>query len=73
VSLWAADASGAAIGDVAAQAPARLALVLGNEGNGLSAEARARSAATVALPLAGGVESLNVAVAAGILLYGLGL
>jgi TrmH family RNA methyltransferase len=72
VTLWAADASGEAIGDVATRAPARLALVLGNEGNGLSAAARERSVTTVALPLAGGVESLNVAVAAGILLHALG-
>ena len=49
--------------------PGRVALVVGNEGAGLSAEARVRAKRTVSLPIAGDVESLNVAVATGILLY----
>jgi tRNA G18 (ribose-2'-O)-methylase SpoU len=49
--------------------PARLALVVGNEGAGLSAQARARLDAVVALPIGPAVESLNVAVATGIFLY----
>jgi TrmH family RNA methyltransferase len=69
IALWAADAAGAPIGDVAAEPPSRVALVLGNEGNGLSDEARARATAMVALPISREVESLNVAVAAGIFLY----
>ena len=48
--------------------PSRLALVVGNEGGGLTDEARGRIERPVALPIAD-VESLNVAVAAGILLY----
>ena len=67
LAVWGADASGQPIDSVAA--PARLALVVGNEGAGLSAEARQRTTALVALPLAPIVESLNVAVATGILLY----
>jgi TrmH family RNA methyltransferase len=67
MALWAADAAGAPLG--AAPAPARLGLVVGNEGAGLSAEARARADHTVALSIASTVESLNVAVATGILLY----
>jgi TrmH family RNA methyltransferase len=65
--LWGADARGtpAARG----LAPRRLALAVGNEGNGLSADVRAAASQLVALPLAEPVESLNVAVAAGILLY----
>jgi tRNA G18 (ribose-2'-O)-methylase SpoU len=47
----------------------RVALVVGNEGAGLSAGVRARCHRLVAVPMAGGTESLNVAVAAGILLY----
>jgi tRNA G18 (ribose-2'-O)-methylase SpoU len=43
--------------------------VLGNEGGGLRDESRRRCARTVGLPIADAVESLNVAVAAGILLY----
>lgn len=46
-----------------------IALVLGNEGNGISRELLAQAAELVKLPMAGSVESLNVAVAAGILLY----
>ena len=47
-----------------------LALVLGNEGAGVERRASARRRdRRVAIPLAPGVESLNVAVAAGILLY----
>lgn len=65
--LWAADASGTPLGST--PAPARLALVVGNEGAGLSAEARERADGIVALPIAQAVESLNVAVATGILLY----
>ena len=50
-------------------APAALALVVGNEGAGLSDAARAALARRVAIPIAPDVESLNVAVAAGILLH----
>ena len=47
----------------------RVALVVGNEGAGLSGETRARADHTVGLKLSPGVESLNVAVATGILLH----
>jgi TrmH family RNA methyltransferase len=65
VPLWAADARG----EPPVGAPERLALAVGNEGAGLSASVRQAATRVVALPLAAGVESLNVAVAAGILLY----
>jgi TrmH family RNA methyltransferase len=65
VPLWAADTRG----EPPTGAPPRLALAVGNEGAGLSAPVRQAAARAVALPLAAGVESLNVAVAAGILLY----
>lgn len=67
VALWGADASGQALATL--QAPARLALVVGNEGAGLSDDARARADLLAALPIGSMVESLNVAVATGILLY----
>ena len=67
VALWVADAGGTALG--LTPAPARLALVVGNEGAGVSADARARAEHLVALPISPGIESLNVAVATGILLY----
>jgi TrmH family RNA methyltransferase len=47
----------------------RLALVLGTEGRGLSPEALEASTLKVTVPLAGGVDSLNVAAAAAVLLY----
>jgi TrmH family RNA methyltransferase len=67
VELWSTDAQGSAL--AAEAAPQRLAVAVGNEGSGLSPEVRERSRRTVSLPLAGGSESLNVAVAAGIILY----
>ena len=48
--------------------PARLALLLGNEGDGLSAAAAASADVLVRIPMNTGVDSLNVAVAAGIAL-----
>lgn len=44
-------------------------LVMGNEGAGIGEALAARAARRVGIPLAAGVESLNVAVAAGILLH----
>jgi TrmH family RNA methyltransferase len=44
-------------------------LVLGNEQKGLSAEQISACAVTVSLPMKGRVSSLNLAVAAGVLLY----
>ena len=67
LELWAADVSGAPVRSLAP--PARLGLIVGNEGSGLSSLARTRADHLVALPIASTVESLNVAVAAGILLY----
>lgn len=66
-AVLAADASGDAVGSV--RVPGRALLVVGNEGQGLSAEARTRADRLVALPIAPDVESLNVAVATGILLH----
>ena len=67
VALGGADAGGEALDSLAP--PDRLALLVGNEGAGLSVEGRARADAMVALPIAHQVESLNVAVATGIFLY----
>ena len=65
--LLVADAAGDAVSSE--HASARAALVVGNEGAGVSVEARSRADRVVALPLSAAVESLNVAVATGILLY----
>lgn len=44
-------------------------LVVGNEGHGVSAESSAATTRSVRIPMASGVESLNVSVATGILLF----
>jgi 23S rRNA (guanosine2251-2'-O)-methyltransferase len=49
--------------------PARVALVLGNETDGLSPDVRAELDGTVAIPMHNGVESLNVAGAAAVASY----
>ena len=67
VTLWGADAGGAPLERL--HPPGRLALLVGNEGSGLSAEGRARAEQTVSIPIGSTVESLNVAVATGIILY----
>jgi TrmH family RNA methyltransferase len=68
IAVWGADAAGAPL-DRHAAPPPRLALVMGNEGNGLSPAACERIQTSVALPVSSAVESLNVAVATGIFLY----
>jgi 23S rRNA (guanosine2251-2'-O)-methyltransferase len=55
--MWEADLTGG------------LALVFGAEGRGLRPLVRRTCDAAVAIPLAGQVESLNVSVAAAVLLY----
>jgi TrmH family RNA methyltransferase len=48
---------------------APIALLIGNEGNGVPEEIGARADGTVTIPCPGPVESLNASVAAGVLLY----
>ncbi len=67
LSLWTTAADGAPVDRVRREGP--IALILGNEGAGVRPELAAAAAQSVSVPLAGGVESLNVAVAAGIILY----
>jgi RNA methyltransferase, TrmH family len=67
IPLWGADGRGEPADGV--PRPERLALAVGNEGNGLSAAVRDRATRLVSIPIAADVESLNVAVATGILLY----
>ena len=69
--IWVADAAGETgdrpLARGADRAP--VALVVGNEGAGVGPSIEAAADRRIAVPLARGVESLNVAVAAGILLY----
>ena len=67
VALWGADAGGTPLERL--RPPERLALVVGNEGAGLSPEGRERVDQSVSIPIGSTVESLNVAVATGIFLY----
>ncbi|MBK7594237.1 MAG: RNA methyltransferase [Gemmatimonadetes bacterium] len=66
VTPWATTMDGEPLGG----APeVSIALLLGNEGAGLRPELVARAERCVAIPIAPEAESLNVAIAAGILLY----
>lgn len=57
--------------DLAADPPERLALVFGAEGDGLSTNAIEAADHVVTIPMAHGVDSLNVAAAAAVVLYAL--
>ena len=50
----------------------RAVLIIGNESAGVSREASAQATQRLRLPMRGGAESLNAAVAAGIMMYELG-
>lgn len=67
VRIWAADVEGVAV-DRWETPPARLALVLGNEGSGVSGEFLRACDRRVRIAVSGRVESLNVAVAGALLL-----
>jgi TrmH family RNA methyltransferase len=65
--LWTTTVGGTPVHRVSRTGP--VALVVGNEGAGVRPELAAAASRSVAVPLTGGVESLNVAVAAGIIMY----
>ena len=65
--IYGADLEGEPVDQV--RFPERVALVLGAEGGGLHALVRSRCDHLVRIPTAGQVDSLNVGVAAGILMY----
>ncbi len=65
--VWVAAAEGSSV--VRLEVPQRLAIVVGNEGAGVRPFLRSLARHSVAIRLARGAESLNVAVAAGILLH----
>jgi TrmH family RNA methyltransferase len=69
--IWVADSAGESLERLSRLRPERppIALVVGNEGAGVSASLEQAAHRRVAIPLSTGVESLNVGVAAGILLY----
>ncbi len=67
VSLWAAAATGPAVTTL--DPPPGLALLVGSEGSGIRPELLELASQTVSVPMAREVDSLNVAVAIGILLH----
>jgi len=72
ITLWAAAADGVPLDRAIDSKTARkelIAVIVGNEGAGIRPQLNEIAAQRVAIPLARGAESLNVAVAAGILLY----
>ncbi len=71
VDCWAADTEGDPLGALVLVQPERLALVVSNEGAGLSPDVAGLATKRVSISMAAGVESLNVAVATGILLQAL--
>jgi RNA methyltransferase, TrmH family len=67
IPFWGADGRGSPV--TAITVPRQWALAVGNEGAGLSPATHAMLTGSVSLPISASVESLNVAVAAGILLF----
>jgi 23S rRNA (guanosine2251-2'-O)-methyltransferase len=67
VRIVGADMDGASLWDVPMDGP--LAIVLGGEDKGVTHTVRDRCDAIVSVPLAHGLDSLNVSVTAGILMY----
>ena len=57
--------------EFAASAPPRVALVLGAEGDGLTPEALAAADTVVRIPMAHGIDSLNVAATAAVVMWAL--
>lgn len=70
-NLVSADMSGVDLKGFKAQYP--LALVIGNEGNGVSSELKQLSKHVVKIPMDNNVESLNASVSASIIMYKLSL
>ena len=71
VATLALSESAIGLDELAANPPDRLALVLGTEGDGLSHRTIAGADLTVTIPMAGGVDSLNVAAAGAVAAWAL--
>ncbi len=73
VGALALSADSVSLADLAADPPDRLALVLGTEGDGLSARTLTQVDLVVRIPMAGAVDSLNVAAAGAVAAWALRL
>ena len=65
------EPAGLTLDELVGRRERRLALVVGTEGDGLSRHTVGRADLTVRIPMAGGVDSLNVAAAAAVACYAL--
>jgi tRNA G18 (ribose-2'-O)-methylase SpoU len=71
VAALALSEDGVTLDELAAEPPERLALVLGTEGDGLRPRTVTEADLTVRIPMAGDVDSLNVAAAAAVAIWAL--
>lgn len=71
VAALALEDGAVSLREFAATAPARVALVLGAEAEGLTADAIAAADTVVQIPMAHGIDSLNVAATAAVAMYAL--
>lgn len=71
VAAFALTDAATTLDDLASDPPDRLALVLGTEGDGLTRHTIAAADLAVRIPMAGGVDSLNVAAACAVALWAL--
>jgi tRNA G18 (ribose-2'-O)-methylase SpoU len=71
VAAFALGDGATTLDDLAADPPERLALILGTEGEGLSRRAIREADLVVKIPMAGGVDSLNVAAASAVAMWAL--
>lgn len=69
VAALALSDGAAALDDFARRAPQRVALLLGGEGHGLSRRSIADADSVVTIPMAAGVDSLNIAAASAVALW----
>lgn len=67
--VYAAALGGEDVFSLPALVPEKSCLVIGNEGNGITAPVLTCADKKIALPMRGGAESLNAAIAAGIFIY----
>ena len=67
ITVYAADINGEDI--YAAKLAEKRAFIIGNEGNGLTEEAKKLADKVISIPMAGKVESQNAAVSAALLMY----
>jgi 23S rRNA (guanosine2251-2'-O)-methyltransferase len=67
--IYGADAGGENLNDLTVQKNDKVAIVMGSEGSGMSRIVRENCDKILSIPTCGRLDSLNVSVAAGILLY----